>query len=71
MRSMLGGFHPYPMTLSTARSRGGLSPTLAGTIAKELREDVMYWVAVAGLEMEKDSSKRNQLLKASNDWRRL
>lgn len=63
------GFNPT--TLGTAKSRGQLSPTVAGMIARAMGEDIMYWIAIAGLEAEKQSTKRDQLLKASTNWRRL
>lgn len=62
------GFNPT--TLGTAKCRGALSPTVAGMIARAVGEDVMYWVAIAGLEAEKQSPKRDQLLKTSTNWRK-
>ena len=66
--SMTLGFNPT--TLGTAKSRGQLSPTVAGMIARAVGEDVMYWVAIAGLEAEKQSPKGDHLLKNSADWRK-
>jgi len=40
-------------------------------IARAVGEDVVYRVAIAGLEAEKQSTKQDQLLRASENWRRL
>ncbi|MBI3349489.1 MAG: hypothetical protein HY020_20055 [Burkholderiales bacterium] len=63
------GFHPT--TLGAAKSRGQLSPTVGGMIARAVSEDVKCWVTIAGLEAEKQSAKRDQLLTSSAQWRRL
>ncbi len=53
-------------TITTARSRGQLSPTVAGLLAAEMGEDVLYWTALAGVESDKPSAGRdcavNQLM---------
>jgi plasmid maintenance system antidote protein VapI len=41
--------------ISIARTRGKLSPVMAGNLARLLGEDVTYWVAVAALEAAEDS----------------
>lgn len=55
-------------TLTMARKRGRLSPTLAGRIASVLGEDEAKWIAVAGLEQEPESDYRNQMLEII--WRK-
>jgi len=62
------GFNPT--TLGTAKSRGALSPTVAGMVARAMGEDVMYWVAIAGLEAEKQNPARDKLLRQTSDWRK-
>lgn len=57
-----------PTTLSTANTRGRLSPTVAAALAKELKEDVIYWTAIAGLEAEKESKTRDEMLKEAATW---
>ncbi len=42
--------HVSGATLTNARNRGRLSPTLAGTLAERLGEPVDKWVALAALE---------------------
>jgi len=42
-------------TLSIAKTKGRLSPTLAGAIAAELGENVMQWVAIAAMEAEPET----------------
>lgn len=58
-------------TLGNARMRGRLSPVVAGMLARELGEDVIYWTAIAALENEKPSKARDTLLMASTRWRKL
>lgn len=55
-------------TISQAKKRGRLSPTLAGTFAIELGEDAEHWIAIAAIEAEKESPllerlKRSQALR--------
>lgn len=52
-------------TISKAKQRGRLSPTLAGSFAIELGEDAMQWVAIAALEAEPDSELLRRLYTAS------
>lgn len=49
--------------LSTARSRGHLSPAIAGSIAEKLGENVDKWIVIAALESEKDSACKARMLK--------
>ena len=50
-------------TLNTAKSRGHLSPAIAGALADELGEDVKSWIVVAALESERDSACKSRMLK--------
>lgn len=49
-------------TLSVAKRRGRLSPTLAGEIAQALGEDPRDWIAIAALEAEPDTEHRRKLM---------
>lgn len=49
--------------LRTARTRGHLSPAIAGALAEELGQDVDRWIAIAALESEKDSACKTRMLK--------
>lgn len=55
-------------TISNAKKRGRLSPTLAGMFAAELGEDESKWIATAGLETEPESDYRDKMLE--NIWRK-
>lgn len=55
-------FNISPSTITNARSRGRLSPTLAGGLAMKLGEDPQQWIAIAALEAEPESDYKNQLL---------
>lgn len=50
-------------TLSKAKERGSLSPSLAGAIAIELEEPAEHWIAVAGLEQERASGIREKVIR--------
>ena len=49
-------------TLSAAKARGRLSPTIAATLATLLHEDATAWTAIAGLEAEPPSRARDKML---------
>lgn len=49
--------------LSAAKTRGHLSPAIAGALAEELGEDVDRWIAIAALESEKESACKTRMLK--------
>ncbi len=66
--SMALGFSPA--TMNTARSRGHLSPTVAGLIAQELGEDEMFWIALAAVEGERPSAQRDRLARSAMNWRK-
>lgn len=56
--------------ISTAKKRGRLSPTLAGTLAEQLHEDPAKWISVAAIEAEPDTPLRQRLLKSLDKaWR--
>jgi len=48
--------------LHTAKTRGHLSPALAGALAEELGQDVKNWIVVAALESERDSACKTRML---------
>jgi hypothetical protein len=49
--------------IAVAKTRGRLSPTLAGGIATQLGEDPKEWITVAALEAEPDTPAKRQLMK--------
>lgn len=50
-------------TLHTARSRGHLSPAIAGALAEKLGENVDQWIVIAAMESEKDSACKERMVK--------
>lgn len=54
--------------LAVARSRGRLSPTIAGNLARLMGEPVEHWIAVAALEAEPESKAKHTLLKKAGSW---
>lgn len=48
-------------TISHAKKRGRLSPTLAGNFAIEIGADPVYWTAVAAAEAEPPGPLRDRL----------
>ena len=48
-------------TMTNARKRGRLSPTLAGNIAVRLGENPEHWMAIAALEAEPESPLKQML----------
>ena len=50
-------------TLHTAKSRGHLSPAIAGALAEELGKDPKEWIVLAALESERDSACKSRMLK--------
>ena len=55
-------------TLSQAKKRGRLSPTLAGNFAMKLGEDPAQWIAIAALEAEPDSVLLSTLKAVKGAW---
>ncbi|MGP3506101.1 hypothetical protein L0936_17230 [Paracidovorax citrulli] len=49
--------------LHTAKTRGHLSPAIAGALAEELGKDPKEWIVVAALESERDSACKDRMLK--------
>ena len=49
-------------TLPTAKSRGHLSPGIAGLMAQKLGEDPVSWIVVAALEQESGGNGRGHVL---------
>lgn len=50
-------------TLHTSRSRGHLSPAIAGALAEKLGENVDQWIVIAAMESEKDSACKERMMK--------
>lgn len=48
--------------LNTAKSRGHLSPAIAGALAEELDEDAQQWIVIAALESERDSACKTRMV---------
>ena len=44
-----------PATFTNAKTRGRLSPALAGNLAIDLGEDAQHWMAIAAIEAERES----------------
>jgi hypothetical protein len=49
--------------LRTARSRGRLSPAIAGSLAEELGEDPGTWIVIAALETERESACKTRMVR--------
>lgn len=49
-------------TLHSARSRGRLSPAIAGALAEKLGENVDQWIVIAAMESEKDSACKKRMI---------
>lgn len=49
--------------LHTAKTRGHLSPAIAGALAEEIGENVNQWIVIAALESERDSACKQRMLK--------
>lgn len=54
--------------ISVAKTRQKVSPTLAAALARLMHEDEMYWTALAGLESDKPSRARDEMLRAAAKW---
>ncbi|MFS2205135.1 hypothetical protein [Variovorax sp. Varisp36] len=50
-------------TLHTAKTRGHLSPAIAGALAEELGQDPDRWIVVAALESERNSACKERMVK--------
>lgn len=49
--------------LHTAKTRGHLSPAIAGALAEELGQNPDEWIVVAALESERESACKDRMLK--------
>ena len=49
--------------LRTARTRGHLSPAIAGALAEELGLDAQKWIVIAALESERDSACKSRMVR--------
>lgn len=56
--------------LHTAKTRGHLSPAIAGALAEELGEPIDEWMVIAALESEKDSACKDRMLRRFQAVRR-
>lgn len=52
--------------LHTARSRGHLSPAIAGALAEKLGKNIDGWVFIAAMESEKDSACKERMLRRAS-----
>ena len=50
-------------TLNTAKSRGHLSPAIAGALAEELGQDAKKWIVIAALESERESACKSRMVR--------
>ena len=57
-------------TISQAKKRGRLSPTLAGNLAIKLGKNPAHWIAIAALEAKPESTLLEQLKANANKWRK-
>ncbi|OWG16899.1 hypothetical protein KDK82_0360 [Delftia sp. K82] len=48
---------------TTAKTRGNLSPVVAGEVAAELGEDPQRWIVIAVMETAKESACKTKLMK--------
>lgn len=48
--------------LRTARSRGRLSPVIAGALAEDLQQDPAQWIVIAALETERESACKTRMV---------
>ena len=55
--------------LSIAKSRGKLSPAIAGALALSLGEPAEKWIVIAALEAERETTCKQIVCKAIN-WRK-
>lgn len=55
--------------LAVAKTRGRLSPTIAGNLARMVGEDATKWIAIAALEADPDTYGKEALIKVI-DWRK-
>ena len=62
-------FNISPSAITNARTRGRLSPTLAGNLAIKMNEDAEQWTAIAAVEAEPEGPLKNTLMeKLKKQW---
>ena len=49
--------------LRTARTRGHLSPAIAGALAEEMGLDAQKWIVIAALESERESACKSRMVR--------
>lgn len=49
--------------LHNARTRGNVSPAIAGALAEELGESVEKWIVIAALESERESACKSRMVR--------
>jgi hypothetical protein len=54
--------------LHTAKTRGHLSPAIAGALAEELGQDAQKWIVIAALESERDSACKTRMIKRAKSF---
>lgn len=57
--------------ISNAKSKGHLTPVIAGALAAELDEDIAKWTTLAVIEGAKDSPAKRALMKKLEKIRKL
>lgn len=58
--------------LRTARSRGRLSPVVAGALAEDLQLDPAKWIIIAALETERESACKTRMVQRFlKSWPRM
>lgn len=57
--------------INNAKNRGHLSPIVAGALAVEMGEDATKWIAIAALELERDSACKERMLREINKGLKL
>lgn len=63
-------FNIVPGAIANARTRGRLSPVLAGNLAIELGESPEHWIAIAAIEQEKETPLLQRLKDCQGNWRK-
>ena len=50
--------------IHAAKTRGHLSPAIAGALAQEMGEDPRDWIVIAALESERDSACKSRMVRS-------
>ena len=56
--------------IRVARSKGRLTPVIAGNLADFVGEDVTQWIAIAAIESAPKTPSKSRLEKALDNWRK-